>query len=94
MHPQTRADLIREVVQLREDLNTLAKIVVNNRRLIAFLEYTRSSSGWLYVPSAYGPAKGETSADTVHGLKSTTPLTFSPVPIDLLSRHILRGSQL
>jgi hypothetical protein len=84
-----RADLIDEVKQLREDLSLLNKVVVSNRRLIAFLEYTRTSASWTVVPNQGGSFKGESLGTQSHGVRTRTPGEFQLVPYRYLSEHIL-----
>jgi len=89
-----KADLIAEVKQLREDLSLLNKVVCANRRLIAFLEYTRSSSSWSYVPSQAGSIKGEPFGAASTGVKNNPSSVFQVVPYTLLASHVLRVTQL
>lgn len=91
----SRADLIEEVRQLREDLTYLNKVVTSNRRLIAFLEYTRSSAAWTYVPGPGGSFKGEALNSNLHGVHGNACSAFQVYPYKLLAAHVLRtGGQL
>jgi hypothetical protein len=85
-----KADLIEELRQLREDLNTLVKVCVNHRRLIARLEYTRTSAGWTWVPGSFGHLKGETPGAGQTGLITNPSSKFGPVAIATLAAHSLR----
>lgn len=91
----SRADLVKEVEQLREDLSLLCKVVVNNRRIIALLEYSRAPTGWTYVPVQAGSVKGEALNSASTSAKSQPSSRFQAYPYSTLAAHVLRsGGQL
>lgn len=90
----SRAQLVREINLIRKDLVNLTKVVVQNRRLIAFLEWTRSTASWSYTPVSTHPTPFSTTGGVTGSDRANPPYEFDTVSLNVLIAHHLRGEQL
>jgi len=89
----SRAELTKEVSQLRKDLQLLLKVTYQQARLVAVLEYTRNSDGnvWKHVPSHVATLRdGITTAN----VKTTAPSLFQDNSFQRIVDHKIGDTQL
>lgn len=95
MASRTRAQLTRELDQLRVDHNITRRLCVNMARMVAVLEHAKSGSGgFAYTPSYGGAQQGDADGTTELGVRNNPLNNFKDLSNSWILGWFIRGSQL
>lgn len=86
----SRRQLNQKLLSQEIEINSLTKVVAHMYRILAVLEYNRSSTGWAYVPTQnYTRKDGVIESSVGHAA-----LAAPSVPLSMLVSRVMRWVQL